>query len=110
MRVTPSPTTSGPLRLARRALGFLFLIIGLLGAAFPVIPGWPALLVAVLLLGRRDRTLRLLHLAARRALRWARAARAPQLRRLGHWVSTQYLGLRRSLTPRLIAAERALGW
>lgn len=110
MRVTVNPTTSRLLRLARRALGFFFLIVGLLGAIFPVIPGWPALIPAILLLGRRDRTLRLGHLLARRALRWARSAEAPQLRRLGRWVSGQYLSLRRSLTPRLIAAERALGW
>jgi len=105
-----SDTPFSPLRAARRALGFVFLAIGLLGAAFPVIPGWPALVVAILLLGRRDRTLRLAHLLARRALRWARSARVAPLRRLGQLISGQYLGLRRAITPRLIAAERALGW
>lgn len=108
--ILKSTNISSLLRLTRRALGFFFLVIGLLGAAFPIIPGWPALLVAILLLGRRDRTLRLMHLLARRILRWSRTTQITPVRRFGRWLSDQYLGLRRVVTPRLIAAERTLGW
>jgi hypothetical protein len=97
------------LGMARRALGFFCLGIGVLGAILPIIPGWPAFILAVLLLGRRDRTLRQLHLVARRALRWLRGHPVAPLRSGGYWLSDQYLGMRRLITPRLIAAERAFG-
>lgn len=97
------------LRVLRRSLGFLCLGIGILGAILPIIPGWPAFILAVVLLGRRDRTLRLLHLWGRRALRWMRRAPMPQLRLLGRWLSAQYLSMRRLIGPQLIAAERTFG-
>ncbi|NTW01830.1 MAG: hypothetical protein HGA19_11130 [Oscillochloris sp.] len=93
-------------RFVRRSLGFLFLAIGILGALLPIIPGWPGLFVAVLLLGRRDPALRKLHLVGRRFLRFLRTARTPHLRRFGRWLSDQYVGMRRSITPRIIQAER----
>lgn len=98
-----------PALLIRRVLGFTFLAIGILGALLPIIPGWPGLFVAILLLGRRDPVLRKLHLAGRRVLRGLRTNRAPHLRRLGRWLSGQYVGMRRSITPRLIQAERLFG-
>ncbi|NTU82726.1 MAG: hypothetical protein HGA45_25710 [Chloroflexales bacterium] len=95
--------------LVRRAVGLLCLMIGVLGAVLPVIPGWPALIVAIVLLGRRDRTLRLLHLYGRRVLRWLRRHPAPQVRPVGRWLSERYLALRHAITPGIIAVERALG-
>ncbi|WP_298816983.1 hypothetical protein [Chloroflexus sp.] len=92
----------------RRALGIAFLVIGVLGSLFPIVPGWPGYLVAIVLLGRRDRFLRRLHLLARFALRWLRKAPMPHLRGIGHWLSGQYLELRRAVVPRLIAFERHL--
>jgi hypothetical protein len=95
------------LGIARRALGFFFLGIGLLGAALPIIPGWPAFILAVMLLGRRDRTLRRLHLVGRHVLRWLRRHPVPPVSSAGLWLSSQYLGMRRLIAPRIIAAERA---
>jgi hypothetical protein len=103
---TTTDTQFRPARLIRRGLGFFFLAIGILGALLPIIPGWPGLFVAVLLLGRRDPTLRRMHLAGRRVLRGLRTARAPHTRRVGRWLSGQYVGMRRGITPRLIQAER----
>lgn len=94
------------LGVARRVLGFFFLGIGLLGAVLPIIPGWPAFILAVILLGRRDRTLRQLHLLGRRTLRWLRRHPLPPVSSGGRWLSEQYLGVRRLVTPRIIAAER----
>ncbi|MBX0329050.1 hypothetical protein K2Z83_15330 [Oscillochloris sp. ZM17-4] len=95
-----------PARLIRRGLGFLFLGVGIAGALLPIIPGWPGLFVAILLLGRRDPALRKLHLVGRRGLRSLRTARAPHMRRIGRWLSDQYVGMRRSMTPHLIRAEK----
>jgi hypothetical protein len=94
--------------ISRRVLGFLCLGVWALGAILPIIPGWPALILAVVLLGRRDRTLRLMHLLGRRSLRWMRAHPAPRVRGAGRWLSGQYLVARRALTPAIISAERRL--
>jgi len=106
MQSTTSSSTIRPAHLVRRALGFLFLGIGVAGALLPIIPGWPGLFVAILLLGRRDPTLRKLHLFGRRGLRGLRTSRAPHLRRVGRWLSAQYVGMRRSITPKIIWAEK----
>ncbi len=106
---TRNDSSFRPARLVRRALGFFFLAIGVAGALLPIIPGWPGLFVAIVLLGRRDPALRRMHLAGRRGLRLLRTARLPLLRRLGHWLSAQYVGMRRSFTPHLIRAERIFG-
>jgi hypothetical protein len=98
--------TSSRFRPIRRALGFLFLGIGIAGAILPIIPGWPGFFVAIVLLGRRDPVLRKLHLLGRRTLRTLRRSRWQQLRRFGHWLSAQYVSMRRSITPRIIQAER----
>ncbi len=90
----------------RRVLGFLFLALGLLGSLFPIVPGWPGYVLAIILLGRRDRLLRRLHLIARFTLRWLRRAPVPHLRGPGRWLSNQYVELRRAIVPRLIAFER----
>jgi len=96
---------SGRVGLVRRALGYFCLVIWFLGVVLPIIPGWPALILAILLLGRRDRTLRLGNLITRRTLRWLRLHPIPHIRDTGRWLSTKYLTLRRTITPRLIAAE-----
>jgi hypothetical protein len=93
-------------RLVRRALGFISLGIGVAGVLLPIIPGWPGFVLAIVLLGRRDPALRHLHLLVRRALRALRRSRVRQLRYIGRWLSAQYVGLRRSITPRIIQIER----
>jgi uncharacterized membrane protein YbaN (DUF454 family) len=105
MQTTTTSTQFRLGRLLRRALGFFFLAIGIAGALLPIIPGWPGLFVAILLLGRRDPLLRRMHLVGRRSLRRLRTARAPHTRRFGRWLSGQYVGMRRSITPKLIQAE-----
>ncbi|ACL25605.1 hypothetical protein [Chloroflexus aggregans] len=92
----------------RRILGLTFLIIGIIGSLFPIIPGWPGFLMAIIFLGRRDRLLRRLHLIARLVLRWLRKAPVPHVRGAGQWLSNQYVELRRAVVPHLIAFERHL--
>lgn len=106
MQISAANRTFRPARMARRALGFFFLGLGVAGAILPIIPGWPGLFVAVMLLGRRDPALRRMHLLGRRGLRRLRTARTPRLRRLGRWLSGQYVGMRRAMTPHLIRAEQ----
>ncbi|WP_129630506.1 hypothetical protein [Candidatus Oscillochloris fontis] len=99
-------TTLHPAHVVRRTLGFLFLGVGIVGSLLPILPGWPGLFVAILLLGRRDPTLRRLHLFGRRRLRSLRTSRVPHMRRVGRWLSDQYVGMRRLITPKLIWAEK----
>lgn len=96
-------------RLARRVVGICCLFVWALGAILPIIPGWPALILAIALLGRRDRMLRLMHLFGRRLLRWMRRHPAPRVRPVGLWLSGRYVAMRRAITPGIIAAERAFG-
>ena len=92
----------------RRVVGIFLLILGIFGAILPILPAWPFIVPAILLLGRRDRTLRYTHLLLRRALRRLRHSQTPLLRQLGVWCSREYIRTRRLLTPLLIAAERRL--
>ncbi|MGQ9528541.1 MAG: hypothetical protein ACUVSL_12295 [Chloroflexus sp.] len=92
----------------RRVLGITFLVLGLIGSLFPIIPGWPGYVLAIILLGRRDRLLRRLHLVARFGLRRLRKAPLPHIRGIGHWLSRQYVEIRRAVVPRLIAFERTI--
>jgi uncharacterized membrane protein YbaN (DUF454 family) len=73
------------LAILRRALGLILLAIGILGILLPILPGWPFIIPAVVLLGRRDRVLRLAHLLVRGSLRRMRRARHPMLRQAGRW-------------------------
>lgn len=93
--------------LLRRVIAIGCLVVWVLGVILPVIPGWPALVLAIILLGRRDRMLRLLHLFGRRSIRWLRRHPVPPVRRVGRWLSRSHYQLRRAITPHLIAAERA---
>lgn len=95
--------------IARKTLGFACLVVWAIGVVLPIIPGWPALIVAIVLLGRRDRTLRWMHLVARRTLRWLRLHPSFPISRAGRWLSTQYLNARRAIGPALVAAERNWG-
>jgi uncharacterized membrane protein YbaN (DUF454 family) len=97
------------LRFLRRPLGAIFLVLALLGFVLPVIPSWPFIIPAVLLLGRRDRWLRYTHLQLRRSLRWLRRSRTNWVRRAGMWLSSEYVRTRRTLTPMIVSAERMLG-
>ena len=92
----------------RRTIGWICLLVALVGAVMPVIPGWPALIGAIVLLGRRDPLLRWLHLWLRRGLRALRRTRITFLRNLGVQLSFHYVRSRRALLPAIIAAERAL--
>jgi uncharacterized membrane protein YbaN (DUF454 family) len=91
--------------LGRRILGIICIIIWIIGAILPIIPGWPALILAIVLLGRRDPMLRWMHLVARRSLRWLRLHPNRPIRRTGRWLSTQYVSARRAISPAIAAAE-----
>jgi uncharacterized membrane protein YbaN (DUF454 family) len=92
----------------RRPVGFALLAVALLGFALPIIPGWPFIIPAILLLGRRDRALRRTHLALRRALRSMRRSEREWLRQAGLRCSAEYLKAKRAITPAIRAAERTL--
>lgn len=96
-------------RLMRRIVGIICLIIGILGLLLPILPGWPFLIPAIVLLGRRDRVLRHSHLIIRRVLRMLRRHPMSSLRQLGQRLSAEYVKAKRMIVPKLEAAERALG-
>ena len=93
----------------RRPIGIICLVIGILGWIFPILPGWPFIIPAIALLGRRDRTLRRMHLMLRHVLRSMRRARQQWLRKLGVRSSVEYVRVKKLVTPMIIRAERALG-
>ncbi|GAB4207220.1 MAG: hypothetical protein OHK0022_35190 [Roseiflexaceae bacterium] len=94
------------LSITRRILGLCCLVIGILGCILPILPGWPFLIPAILLLGRRDPWLRHTHLALRRSLRRLRRADHPLMRKIGGRLSLEYLRSKRALLPRIMAMER----
>jgi hypothetical protein len=96
--------------LVRRLVGLFMLAFAILGFILPIIPGWPFIVPAVLLLGRRDPWLRRLHLLVRASLRYLRRSRAPLVRKAGLRLSIEYLRGRRTITPAIIAAERRFAW
>ncbi|MBO9326249.1 MAG: hypothetical protein J7463_12960 [Roseiflexus sp.] len=97
-----------PLAIARRITGVLLLIAGILGLLLPVLPGWSLIIPGVALLGRRDRLVRLSHLAMRYALRRMRRSRQPYLRLLGQRLTMEYGRTRRVVMPAIVATERAV--
>jgi hypothetical protein len=90
-------------------LGLACLIIAILGFILPILPGWPFIVPAVVLLGRRDPTLRRLHLLVRHSLRALRRSRIQAIQQLGLRLSAEYLRGRRAIGPAIVAAERRLG-
>lgn len=109
MRYLSRINLSGSRGMVRRGLGWTFFSLGVIGAILPLCPGWPAFILAIVLLGRRDRTLRLTHLVGRRMLRRMRRARNTVLRQIGRRLSTEYVRGRRLLTPAIISMERMIG-
>ncbi len=69
----------------RRGVGWLSIIIGVLGSIFPVIPGLPFLLIGVHLVGHRDRKLRWLRTHIKLMLRHVSRSRIPAVRYTGKW-------------------------
>jgi hypothetical protein len=88
--------------------GMCFLLLGVLGVILPLVPGLPFFVPAVVLLGRRDRALRFVHLLGRRILRRLRRSRVPLLRYVGMRISIEYVRVRRLVFPAILAAERAV--
>ncbi len=99
---------AGPVKIARRIIGALLLLIGILGLLLPVLPGWSLIIPGVALLGRRDPLVRLSHLAIRYTLRWMRRSRQPHVRALGRRLTTEYGRTRRMVLPAIVATERAV--
>ncbi|MGQ9829134.1 MAG: hypothetical protein ACUVSY_11050 [Roseiflexus sp.] len=99
---------AGLLAIARRITGILLLIAGILGLLLPVLPGWSLIIPGVALLGRRDRLVRLSHLAIRYTLRWMRHNQQPHIRSLGSRLTRGYSRTRRIVLPAIVATERAV--
>jgi hypothetical protein len=95
-----------PLAILRRILGLLLLAIGILGLLLPVLPGWPFIIPAIVLLGRRDPLLRRTHLVVRHALRWLRRHSHPCVRRLGMRLTVEYVRTRTIVLPAIDKTER----
>jgi hypothetical protein len=98
---------AGTIAVARRVTGLLLLFVGILGLLLPVLPGWPLIIPGVVLLGRRDRLVRLSHLVVRRSLRYLRHSRVRRIRTLGWRLSVEYVRTRRAILPAIAATERA---
>jgi hypothetical protein len=95
--------------ILRRVIGMICLFIGVLGLLLPILPGWPFIVPAIVLLGRRDRTLRYSHLWVRMALRFMRRHPKPSWRQIGQRLSKEYVSFKRMIVPKIDAAERAIG-
>ncbi len=91
---------------ARRAIGLVFLLVGILGVLLPILPGWPFLIPAIVLLGRRDPLLRWLNLHVRLAVRWLRNHRHPLVGGAGARISKEYMQTCRMIAPMLDRMER----
>jgi uncharacterized membrane protein YbaN (DUF454 family) len=92
--------------IVRRIVGLLFLLIGILGLLLPILPGWPFIIPAVVLLGRKDRVLRFSHLVVRWSLRHWRRSQWSWLRRLARFLTQKYVETRRVVVPAIDATER----
>ena len=92
----------------RQTIGIVAAVLGVIGSAFPILPGWPAFLLAAILLGRRNPVIRRPLLFVRRLLRRLRSTRYSWLRRAGRRLSHLYVATRRVVLPRLIAIEHRL--
>lgn len=93
-------------RVLRRPIGVLMFVLAVIGTILPIMPTWPFLIPAIVLLGRRDPMLRHTHLMLRHGLRRMRRARTRWLRSLGLRGSAEYVRARRMITPIILQAER----
>lgn len=96
------------IRFVRRLMGIICLVIGIAGFLLPILPGWPFIIPAIILLGRRDPWLRWLHLVLRHQLRRLRRSRHPSVRSLGLRLSAEYVRSKRVLSGALLTTERTL--
>lgn len=94
----------------RKLLGLICLFIAFLGFVLPIIPGWPFIVPAVVLLGRRDPLLRWLNLQVRHLLRFMRRSEQPLVRAVGTRLSAEYARGRRALMPKIIELEQRFAW
>lgn len=94
--------------VVRWLVGMIFFGLAIIGFIFPIIPGWPFIVPAILLLGQRDSTLRHSHLLLRRGLRRLRRSPNPRMRGIGQRLSSEYVRSKRMLVPTISAAERML--
>jgi hypothetical protein len=95
--------------LLRNVAGYSLIIIGMIGAAIPIIPGWPGIIIGIAILGRRNPVLRRTHLAFRNSIRQMRRARPPVIRDAGWRFAAKYREVRRMLHPHIVRAERMFG-
>lgn len=83
-------------------LGWACIILGVAGAILPILPAWPFLLPGVLLLGPRNRGLRLAAARLRLALRQGSRHSHRYIRNASRLLALQERTLRRTLSPLIL--------
>lgn len=79
-------SSHGLLLGTRLLLGWLSMLLGLLGAVLPLMPGTPFLIIGVFLIGPRDYRIRWVRLHARLLLRWCERRNIPLFSALCGWI------------------------
>ena len=72
-------------RAIRPALGWICIVIGLLGVVLPIFPGMPFLVPGIALVGRRNRLIRWSSVTCKRTLRRLAPLQTPLLGPLARW-------------------------
>jgi hypothetical protein len=80
-------------------VGWACIILGVAGALLPILPAWPFLLPGILLLGPRNRNLRLAAARLRLALRQGSRHSHSYVRSASRLLALQERALRRTLSP-----------
>jgi hypothetical protein len=89
----------------RLIIGFIFIVIGILGVILPVLPGTIWLIIASLIIGKRSRMLRRASVAGKRGLRRWAAHPQPIIGGLGRWS----LGMQHDTSRSLRRVNRWMG-
>ena len=96
--------------VARPILGWICIVLGLLGVVLPIFPGMPFLVPGIALVGRRNRLIRWISVACKRTLRRLASLQTPLLKPLARWAlrtQHEFSRRRRRLAWRRMELQRA---